>query len=84
MLRRNWPQGADLLVVDMEMPGRASWVAWVETRRLRPGLPIILTGAQELIAAGVPDEILLPKPFKSDALAGAIADRLGVGCAQPT
>ena len=71
-------EALDIAVIDMTMPGRSSWIAWVEIRRLLPKLPFVLTGGHDWIAGGLPEQAFLPKPFRPDALRQAIINRLGI------
>ncbi len=66
----------DLAVVDMTMPGRASWAVWVETRRLQTALPVILTGGQRWVVGSLPGETFLPKPYSARALLDMVVERL--------
>jgi len=68
----------DLLFSDVIMPGRLSGVDLVrEARRLRPGLPVLLTtGYSERTVAAVADVQVLAKPYRLDDLTAAIAKAL--------
>ncbi len=79
------PQELDLLLTDMVMPGglNGSQLAAL-TRKLRPGLPILLASGwadpslDDAPGSGVPKLPFLSKPYSLDELASAIEQALAV------
>ncbi len=74
----------DCLVTDLTMPDVRGPELIVESRRLQPGIPVLLiTGAgehkaqQELAAAGIHDIRILSKPFTPTELVDAVQGELG-------
>ncbi len=74
------PERFCALVTDIRMPGKLTgWDAAHRARELKPSLPVIyMTGdsAQEWRAHGVPDSVLLQKPFVPAQLVTALATLL--------
>ena len=71
----------DLIFSDVVMPGMTGFDLAAEARRLRPGVPILLTtGYSDRLndegPAGLP---ILPKPYSLDQLSNALADAYGKG-----
>jgi CheY-like chemotaxis protein len=66
----------DLLFTDIRMPGRIDgWELAAEARRLVPGLKVIYsTGLDESTSALAPDERLIQKPYRLDALLALLAE----------
>lgn len=59
----------DLIFSDIVMPGRVNGIELAEAaRRLRPGIPVILTSGYSENLAAAEDEVLLRKPFAIEDL----------------
>jgi CheY-like chemotaxis protein len=71
------------LVTDVRIEGElGGWELARRVRQIRPGFPVVyITGvaADQWIAQGVPDSILLQKPFAASQLVAAISRLLREG-----
>jgi CheY-like chemotaxis protein len=69
--------GADIVLLDFNMPGRDGLTLAAELQRLNPNMPLALISANmqdEIIArAGEVGAVFLPKPLTEPALAGFLA-----------
>nr|WP_301311669.1 ATP-binding protein [Azospirillum lipoferum] len=73
----------DLLFSDVVMPGAMNGVDLAHTaRRLRPGLPVVLTTGYSEDIARIEGVRVLPKPYRVGALAELLDAALGEGDAQ--
>lgn len=78
LLRRGEP--VDMLFADVVMPGGVSgFDLGLEARRLRPGMPILLTSGYAGMAAApeARDFEVLPKPYEREALVARLTTMLG-------
>jgi len=70
----------DVLLLDVTLPGASSCEVYKEAKRLRPGMPVIVTSAktEEMAAASLATSIerFLRKPVRLSDLLGAIRDVL--------
>ena len=70
----------DVLLLDVTLPGASSREVYNEAKRLRPGMPVIITSAkpEEMAAASLATRIerFLRKPFRLDDLLGMIREVL--------
>jgi CheY-like chemotaxis protein len=68
----------DVAFVDLRLPGMGGWELVEELRRLRPGLPVVVTSV--LDAHDYPDvEGTLPKPFVGDSVRAVLQQVLPDG-----
>ena len=76
LLRR--PDGADIVFSDVQMPGMSGIQLAQEARRLRPGIPILLTSGytDHVSVAGTMGLKILSKPYRIADLRQALADLL--------
>jgi len=69
----------DFVVLDLKMPGMTGWQCHEEVRRLRPGLPVIISSgydpSPESRKADFPD-VFLRKPFSLQSLRQAVTSIL--------
>lgn len=73
---------ADVLITDVRMPGPDGWNLARHARDLNPGMPVIyMTGdsAIDWPTLGVPNSILLSKPFVNAQLTRAVTQALDAG-----
>ena len=74
----------DLLFSDVVMPGRLSGVDLArEAKRLRPGLPIVLTTGYSETVAQAEGVRVLPKPYRIEELVRTLDTALSEGRAPP-
>ena len=70
----------DVLLLDITLPGASSREVFEEAARLRPGLPVIVTSAnnEEMAAAALARRVtrFIRKPFGLDDLIGSIRESL--------
>jgi CheY-like chemotaxis protein len=71
-----------ILFTDIHMPpGPDGWAVARAVREIHPGIRVIYTsgqaGQEDCARLGVPRSRLLPKPYSSAELAGAIAETVG-------
>jgi PAS domain S-box-containing protein len=72
----------DLVVLDFLMPGLSGAEVARALRKERPGQPILFVSGYsetDAIRAAAPDAVLLPKPFRADALGKAVREVLATG-----
>ena len=73
-------EAADLLFSDVVMPGGVNGVELArEARRLRPGLPVVLTTGYSGDVAGADGVRVLAKPYRVEELVAALEAELGGG-----
>jgi len=75
-----------MVVLDCSMPGMSGLEVARRTRHMQPDLPILFITAyadRALLASQFPQHRVLAKPFKSEDLFAAVAERLRVGTAAP-
>ena len=73
---------AQALITDVRMPGPDGWSLARRARELNPGMPVIyMTGdsAIDWPVRGVPNSILLAKPFVNAQLTKAVTQALNAG-----
>lgn len=88
-LARFAAEPADLVVVDLFMPGKSGWETIRELQQLAPGLPFVLVsagGALEVLRKGTPGTLVslqgrvpyryLRKPFSSRQFVAAVNELL--------
>ena len=77
--------GVDLMITDFAMPGMTGAQLAIETRRLKPSLPILLaTGYAELPKGADIELPRLGKPHSQRELAREISRLLHIGRDRPT
>lgn len=75
-----------MVLLDCSMPGMSGLEVARRTRHLRPELPILFITAyadRALLASQFPQHRVLAKPFKSEDLFAAVAERLRAGRGDP-
>ncbi|MBP2230869.1 PAS domain S-box-containing protein [Azospirillum agricola] len=80
LVRLRGGEPADLLFSDVVMPGTVSGVDLArEIRRLRPGLPVLLTTGYNEDLTGMETFRVLPKPYRIEDLGAIIEAELAAG-----
>jgi CheY-like chemotaxis protein len=86
-LFRGWVKNYRALVTDVNLKGMTSgWEVARHVREIDPGFPVIyMTGvaADQWASQGVPNSILLQKPFAPAQLVTAVSQLLNAGSAPP-
>lgn len=77
------PDAFDVALIDLRMPGIGGLETMRRSRRLKPGLPVVIVSGNVFDApseATLPEDVvLLAKPFTAQQLAGAIGQARGDG-----
>jgi CheY-like chemotaxis protein len=64
----------DLVLTDVRMPGMSGIELAAEIRKLRPGVPVVLTSVYLDAPTGLP---FVPKPWRAEALRAVLRYHLG-------
>jgi len=70
------------LVTDVRLPGASGWAVARRIREKEPAIPVIYVTAvpaEEWASQGVPNSILISKPFAEAQLVTALANLLNIG-----
>jgi DNA-binding response OmpR family regulator len=87
-IRKLEAEGAtiDAVVTDIRMPGNLTgWDVGMRARELRATMPVIYCSGDKAVdwsIRGVPDSVMLRKPFALDHLVNAVSELLGTASNQ--
>lgn len=81
------PKSFQVLVTDVQLPELLGWDVAQRARELNPALPVVYVSgdsAADWSAKGVPNSLMLQKPFANAQLVAAITTLLNEAASSPT